>query len=62
MFISFVLGKIFMNYKKMLGYILYAIGIIGGVESTLRVLGSSAIPTALVSIVIIVIASYLLQE
>jgi hypothetical protein len=51
-----------MNKKKMLGYTLYAVGIIGGVESTMRVLGSLNIPTAVIALAIIIIASYLIQE
>lgn len=46
---------------KMTGYIVYAIGIIGGVEgATLR--GKEGIAISLVSLVVIVIGSYLLDK
>ncbi len=46
--------------KKMAGYIVYAIGIIGGVEgATLR--GMQGIEISIVALIVIIIGSYLLE-
>lgn len=51
--------------QKMLGYVLYAIGIIGGVEgATMRVeLGMNmAIITSVIALIVIVIGAYLIEK
>lgn len=51
--------------QKMLGYVLYAIGIIGGVEgATMRVeLGMNlAIITSAIALVVIIIGAYLIEK
>ncbi len=47
-----------MSYEKIIGYVLYAIGIIGGVETAIdkRILAS------VVAIIIVIIGSYLLGK
>ncbi len=54
-----------MNTQKMVGHILYAIGIIGGVEgATLRTeMGSTlAIITSVIALIVIIIGSYQLEK
>lgn len=47
-----------MNARKiMAGYILYAIGIIGGVEGVV----DKSIPISVVAVIVIIIASFLLK-
>ena len=43
--------------KIMAGYVLYAIGIIGGVEGAV----DKSIPISIVALIVIVIASYMLK-
>jgi len=43
--------------KIMTGYVLYAIGIIGGVEGAV----GKSIPISIVALIVIVIASYMLK-
>lgn len=47
-----------MSYGKIIGYVLYAIGIIGGVETAV----DKNIPASVVAIVVIIIGSYLLDK
>jgi hypothetical protein len=51
-----------MNIKKMVGRILYAIGIIGGVEGATMPRGTTAIGASVVALIVIIIASYLLDK
>lgn len=52
-----------MNTQKMIGYILYAIGIIGGVEgATMVPRNTTGILTSIIALVVIVIGAYLLQK
>ncbi|HIH44582.1 MAG TPA: hypothetical protein HA257_05765 [Candidatus Methanoperedenaceae archaeon] len=46
---------------KMIGYILYAIGIIGGVEGAAK-RGTEGIAISVVALAVIIIASYLLDK
>jgi hypothetical protein len=48
----------FMSYEKIIGYVLYAVGIIGGVEGAVN----KSITTSVVALIIIVIGSYLLDK
>lgn len=47
--------------QKMAGYILYAIGIIGGVEGA-TVRGAYSIPISVVALIVIVAGSYLIDK
>jgi hypothetical protein len=47
-----------MSYEKIMGYVLYAIGIIGGVEGAF----DKNIPASVVAIIVIIIGSYLLDK
>ncbi len=47
--------------KKMAGYVLYAIGIIGGVEGA-TVRGTQGIGISVVALIVIIIGSYLLDK
>ena len=47
---------------KMAGYILYAIGIIGGVEGASGVRGEFSLTISIVALIFILIASYLLGK
>ncbi len=47
-----------MSYGKIIGYVLYAIGIIGGVEGAI----DKNIPASVVAIIIVIIGSYLLDK
>ncbi len=47
-----------MSYGKIIGYVLYAIGIIGGVETAI----DKNIPASVVAIIIVIIGSYLLDK
>ncbi|VVB89575.1 Uncharacterised protein [uncultured archaeon] len=49
-----------MNTQKMVGYIVYAIGIIGGVEGATT--NRAPVLTSVVSLVIIVVGAYLLEK
>ncbi len=51
-----------MNTQKMAGYVLYAIGIIGGVEGATMDRGTTAILTSVVALVVIIIGAYLLEK
>lgn len=51
-----------MNTQKMAGYVLYAIGIIGGVEGATMERGMTANLISVVAIVVIVIGAYLLEK
>ncbi len=54
-----------MNNQKILGYVLYAIGIIGGVEGATMSRGmttETAIGTSVVALIVIVIGAYLLEK
>ena len=51
-----------MNTQKIAGYVLYAIGIIGGVEGATMERGTTAITTSVIALVIIVIGAYLLEK
>jgi hypothetical protein len=47
---------------KMIGYILYAVGIIGGVEGASGVRQQQSLIISIVAIIFIIIASYLLGK
>jgi hypothetical protein len=47
---------------KMVGYILYAVGIIGGVEGAIDPRGKDGILISIVAMVVIIFASYLLDK
>lgn len=51
-----------MSNEKIVGYILYAIGIIGGVEGATMPRGMLAIGTSVVALIVIIIGSYLLEK
>ncbi len=54
-----------MNSQKMLGRVLYAIGIIGGVEgASMRFLDSrdTAILTSIIALAVIIIGAYLIEK
>ncbi len=54
-----------MNIQKMVGHVLYAIGIIGGVEGATMPRGMDAmtgILASVVAMVVIVIGAYLLEK
>ena len=54
-----------MNTRKLAGYVLYAIGIIGGVEGATMPRGMDAmtgILTSVVALVVIVVGAYLLEK
>jgi hypothetical protein len=52
-----------MNTQKMAGYVLYAIGIIGGVEgATMVPRSTTGTLISVVAIVVIVIGAYLLEK
>jgi hypothetical protein len=46
--------------KKMAGYVLYAVGIIGGVEGVTS--SPKSIPISVVALIVIIIGSYLLEK
>ena len=48
--------------EKTIGYILYAVGIIGGVEGATDARPGLSLVISIVSIVVIIIASYLLGK
>ena len=48
--------------EKTVGYILYAVGIIGGVEGATNARPGLSLMISIVSMVIIIIASYLLAK
>jgi hypothetical protein len=50
-----------MNSQKIAGYVLYAIGIIGGVEGA-TVRGTTGITISVVALVVIVVGAYLLDK
>lgn len=47
-----------MSNEKIIGYVLYAVGIIGGVEGAV----DKSIPISVVALIVIVIGSYLLDK
>jgi len=47
---------------KMAGYILYAIGIIGGIEGASGVRGEFSLTISIVALIVIIIASYMLGK
>lgn len=49
-----------MNIEKILGYVLYAIGIVGAVEGISS--DPKSIPISIVAMIVIIIASYLLGK
>ncbi len=51
-----------MNTQKMAGYVVYAIGIIGGVEGATMERGPTAILTSVIAVVVIVIGAYLIEK
>ncbi len=51
-----------MNTQKMAGYVIYAIGIIGGVEGATMERGTTAIIASVVAIVVIIIGAYLIEK
>ena len=52
-----------MNSQKIAGYVLYAIGIIGGVEgATMTPRGTTGIIISVVALVVIVVGAYLLDK
>jgi len=51
-----------MNTQKIAGYVLYAIGIIGGVEGATMERGQTAIITSVIALVVIIIGAYLLEK
>ena len=48
--------------SKMIGYILYAVGIIGGVEGAIDPRGQDSILISIVAMVVIIISSYILAK
>ena len=50
-----------MNNLKISGYVLYAIGIIGGVEGA-TVRGTEGIGISVVALIVIIIGAYLLEK
>lgn len=48
--------------SKMVGYILYAVGIIGGVEGASGVRQESSFLISIIAMVVIIIASYMLDK
>ena len=48
--------------EKTIGYILYAVGIIGGVEGATDVRPGLSFTISIISLVVIIIASYLLAK
>ncbi len=51
-----------MNTQKMAGYILYAVGITGGVEGATMERGTTAMVTSVIALVVIVVGAYLLEK
>jgi hypothetical protein len=51
-----------MNIQKFLGYVLYAIGIIGGVEGATMPRGTTGMGASIVALIFIVIGAYLLEK
>ncbi len=51
-----------MNTQKMAGHVLYAIGILGGVEGATMPRGTTGTLTSVVALVVIVIGAYLLEK
>ncbi len=51
-----------MNTQKIVGYVLYAIGIIGGVEGATMERGTTGIIISVVALVVIVVGAYLLDK
>jgi hypothetical protein len=49
-----------MNTGKIIGYVLYAIGIVGAVEGITKV--PKSIPISIIALIVIIIASYLLDK
>lgn len=49
-----------MNTGKIIGYVLYAIGIVGAVEGISST--PKSIPISIVAMIVIIIASYLLEK
>jgi len=49
-----------MNIEKIIGYVLYAIGIVGAVEGIIST--PKSIPISIVALIVIIIASYLLDK
>lgn len=49
-----------MNTQKIAGYVLYAIGIIGGVEGAIT--DRAPIITSVVALIVIVIGAYLIEK
>lgn len=47
---------------KMVGYILYAVGIIGGVEGAIDPRNQNGILISIIAMVVIIIASYMLDK
>ena len=47
---------------KMVGYILYAVGIVGGVEGAINPREQNGILISIVAMVVIIIASYMLDK
>jgi hypothetical protein len=47
---------------KMVGYILYAVGIIGGVEGVIAQRQQNGILISIIAMVVIIIASYMLDK
>ncbi len=62
MYFSDSLDVVKMNTQKMAGYILYAVGIIGGVEEAMMERGTTAIVTSVIALVVIVVGAYLLEK
>jgi hypothetical protein len=50
-----------MNNRKFLGHVLYAIGIIGGVEGATMPRGMTAMGASIVALIVIIIGAYLLE-
>ncbi len=55
-------GGIMEFNEKTVGYILYAVGIVGGVEGATNARPGSSLVISIVSIVVIIIGSYLLAK
>lgn len=49
-----------MNIEKLAGYILYAIGIVGGVEGVTS--SPKSVPISIVALIVIIIGSYLIEK
>lgn len=49
-----------MNIEKLAGYVLYAAGIVGGVEGVTS--SPKSVPISIVALIVIIIGSYLIEK